>query len=196
MLKKDMKRKPIIMTEGRLRRIVAEAAMRVIRESGFDSDEDMTMYRDMYAPGTDDTVVDTDNVPYEHRCTDEPGAWGNGPFLNRRTHTFVDGYDYCGDDDYNEMVGDYNDELADELATKGGKMNYDWEHRYDDDDFRIDSPDTINGYVDYINNKRDKYENTKDYTGKRARMRWTRGDDPEDIIDYDEFNYVHDWPEF
>ena len=97
-----MKRKPIIMTEGRLRRIVAEAAMRVIRESGFDSDEDMTMYRDMYAPGTEDTVVDTDNEPYEHRYTDEPGAWGSGPFLDHRTHTFADGYDYCGDDDYNE----------------------------------------------------------------------------------------------
>lgn len=184
------------MTEGRLRRIVAEATMRVIRESGFDSDEDMTMYRDMYAPGTDDTVVDTDNVPYEHRYTDEPGAWGSGPFLNRRTHTFVDGYDYCGDDDYNDMVGEYNDELADELATKGGQMNYDWEHRYDDDDFRIDSPDTINGYVDYINDRRDKYERTKDRVGSKARMRWTRGDDPEDIIGYDEFNYSREWPEF
>lgn len=191
-----MKRKPIIMTEGRLRRIVAEAAMRVIRESGFDSDEDMTMYRDMYAPGTEDTVVDTDNVPYEHRCTDEPGAWGNGPFLNRRTHTFADGYDYCGDDFYNDMVDDYNDELADELSTKGGQMNYDWEHRYDDDDFRIDNPDTINGYVDYINDKRDEYESKKDRVGNRARRRWTRGDDPEEILDYEDFNDIYKWPEF
>ena len=189
------------MTEGRLRRIVAEATMRVIRESGFDSDEDMTMYRDMYAPGTDDTVVDTDNVPYEHRLTAEPGAWGNGPFLNRRTHTFVDGYDYCGDDDYNEMVGEYNDELADELATKGGQMNYDWEHRYDDEEgaypYTIASPEAANGRVDFINNKRKEYERAKDRVGNRSRMRWTRGDDPEDIMDLDTFNYVYkDWPEF
>lgn len=195
-----MKRKPIIMTEGRLRRIVAEATMRVIRESGFDSDEDMTMYRDMYAPGTDDTVVDTDNEPYEHRYTDEPGAWGSGPFLDHRTHTFADGYDYCGDDYYNEMVDDYNDELADELSTKGGQMNYDWEHRYDNDEdaypFPIDGPDRANDYVDYINGMRDDYESKKDRVGNKARMRWTRGDDPEDIIDYDEFNYTREWPEF
>jgi hypothetical protein len=195
-----MKRKPIIMTEGRLRRIVAEAAMRVIRESGFDSDEDMTMYRDMYAPGTEDTVIDADNEPYEHRYTDEPGAWGSGPFLDHRTHTFADGYDYCGDDGYNEMVDDYNDELADELSTKGGQMNYDWEHRYDNDEdaypFPIDSPDRADGYVDHINDLRDDYESTKDRVGNRARRRWARGDEPEDIIDYDEFNYSHRWPEF
>jgi hypothetical protein len=195
-----MKRKPIIMTEGRLRRIVAEAAMRVIRESGFDSDEDMTMYRDMYAPGTEDTVVDTDNEPYEHRYTDEPGAWGSGPFLDHRTHTFADGYDYCGDDDYNEMVDDYNDELADELSTKGGQMNYDWEHRYDDDEdaypYPIDSPDRVSSHIDFVNSRRDNYERIKDRAGNKARMRWTRGDDPEDIADYDTFNYAHDWPEF
>lgn len=185
------------MTEGRLRRIVAEAAMRVIRESGFDSDEDMTMYRDMYAPGTEDTVVDTDNVPYEHRCTDEPGAWGNGPFLNRRTHTFADGYDYCGDDDYNEMVDDYNDELADELSTKGGQMNYDWERQlYGKDYIGDDTPDAIDAHIDRINDMRDDYESTKGRIGNRARMRWTRGDDPEDIMDYDEFNYTREWPEF
>lgn len=181
------------MTEGRLRRIVAEAAMRVIRESGFDSDEDMTMYRDMYAPGTDDTVIDTDNVPYEHRYTDEPGAWGSGPFLNHRTHTFADGYDYCGDDDYNEMVDDYNDELADRLSTKGGQMNYDWEHRYDNDN---DDSAYIDSYIDYINKERDDYENTKDRIGNKSRMRWTRGDDPEKIPDYEDLDYVLKWPEF
>ena len=196
-----MKRKPIIMTERRLRRIVAEAAMRVIRESGFDSDEDMTMYRDMYAPGTEDVVFDTDNKPYWHVDTKGTGAWGNGPFLNHRTNTLADWYNHLYGDDYDdEMVDDYNDELADRLSTKGGQMNYDWEHRYDNDEdayrFPIDSPDRADGYVDYINGRRDDYEYRKDRVGNKARMRWVRGDDPEDLTDHDDFDYINRWPEF
>ena len=96
-------------------------------EKSFKSKEDMTQYRDQYAPNASDMTIDTDGDIYDTEYSDN-GLLGSGPYMDYRHHTFADGYDYCGDDDYNDYAGEYNDALYKRLATKGGQMSYDWEH--------------------------------------------------------------------
>ena len=120
------------LTESQLKQIVAESVMRILKEKklekSFKSKEDMTRYRDMYSPDSTTHIIDTDGSYYDSE-TDGGGEWGNGPFMPYRHHDFADGYDYCGDDDYNEYASDYNDRLSKRLATKGGQMSHDWDEQ-------------------------------------------------------------------
>lgn len=114
-------KKLIRLTEGELHQIVEGAVKRVLKESeGFDSKEDMKQDRDMYT-----------EPPYDWYRPDYDVD--SGPYKNYKYHYFDDDYDYCGDDDYNEKVGDYNRNLKKKLATKGGQMRNDWHNAMIDD---------------------------------------------------------------
>ena len=138
-------RKIVRLTESDLHRIVEESVNRLLKESAgkkklqnsFKSKEDMTKYRDMYQPGSTRSYVDYSGDVYDTEGFDyEDGDWGSGPYMDYSYHVFDDGYDYCGDDEYNSQVGNYNNKLSKRLATKGGQMSYDWEHRFDNDKYR------------------------------------------------------------
>lgn len=120
------------LNESQLKKLIAESVKRVLSEkkleNSFKSKEDMTRYRDMYSPYSDTHIIDTDGEYYDSE-TDGGGKWGSGPYMNYVSHDFADGYDYCGDDDYNEYASDYNDRLYKRLATKGGQMSYDWDEQ-------------------------------------------------------------------
>ena len=134
----------IRLTESVLRKIVRESVERMLKESkgkqklqnSFKSKEDMTQYRDMYAPGSETTYVDDYGSTYDDDYDYGYGDWGSGPYKCSHYHEFDDDYDYCGDDDYNAEVSRYNDALYKRLATKGGQMSYDWDdmkHEYEED---------------------------------------------------------------
>lgn len=115
-------------------RIVNESVNTIIKESkgkdklqnSFKSKEDMTALRDKYSPYSQNSIIDTDNTVYD-TDVEGGGEWGSGPYASYRNHTFADGYDYCGDDLYNDAASDYNSGLEKKLATKGGQMSDDWE---------------------------------------------------------------------
>ena len=102
------------INESQLRNIIKESIIQVLKESkptkltqSFKSKEDMTDYRDMYDPESED---------YEE----------NGPYMPYSYTVCDDGYDYCGDDIYNDMADEHNRSLKKKLATKGGQMSDDW----------------------------------------------------------------------
>lgn len=102
------------INETQLRKIIKESIVQVLKESNptkltqsFKSKEDMTDYRDMYDPKSED---------YEE----------NGPYMPYSYTVCDDGYDYCGDDIYNDMADEHNRSLKKKLATKGGQMSDDW----------------------------------------------------------------------
>jgi hypothetical protein len=114
------------------------------------SKEDMTRYRDTLYPHNWDAapgrvyVDDKGHVCYYDGDYNEPsysypnkghiqGDLTDEPFTPIEYHCFDDGYDYCGDDDYNQAMADRNYSNRHQLATKGGQMAYDWDiikHRY------------------------------------------------------------------
>lgn len=183
-----MKRQ-IRLTESDLRRIIENALLDTARgrinekkgkklQNSFKSKEDMTRYRDMYAPGDDETVIDTDNTVYDRNHA-EKGSWGSGPFKDYRHHTFADGYDYCGDDDYNEFASDYNRGMSHRLSTKGGQMSYDWETMHPDRSRQTQRE------IDALNRGLEHRQEIDDFRNGRfnqkSRNRWIRGDSDEDM---------------
>ena len=103
----------IKLTESQLHQVIKESVKKILKESNpiklqksFKSKEDMTDYRDMYSPNSENS----------------------GPFEPYSNTVCDDGYDYCGDDIGNEDKFEYNHGLSKRLATKGGQMSYDWEH--------------------------------------------------------------------
>jgi hypothetical protein len=182
-------KKTIRLTESDLRRIIENALLDTARgrinekkgkklQNSFKSKEDMTRYRDMYAPGDDETVIDTDNTVYDRNHA-EKGSWGSGPFKDYRHHTFADGYDYCGDDDYNEFASDYNRGMSHRLSTKGGQMSYDWETMHPDRSRQTQRE------IDALNRGLERRQEIDDFRNgrfnQRSRNRWLRGDNDEDM---------------
>lgn len=161
-----MKRKIIRLTESQLNRVIKESVKRVLRESkgkqklqnSFKSKEDMTQYRDIYAPGRMTTYVDYNGSPYDYDYNDGPGSWGAGPYQSPSYHMFDDGYDYCGDDEKNMEIDRYNHALYNRLATKGGQMSYDW------DDMKRQHEDEIKNQQDKLNYLKSEYDRI--YQGK------------------------------
>lgn len=140
------KANPNRLTEGRLRAMIQESVKKALNESkgkkklqnSFKSKEDMTKYRDMYEPNSNRSIYDTDGSYYDGDET-QYGELGSGPYMDYNYHDFADGYDYCGDDDYNDYAHEYNHNLKHRLATKGGQMSYDWEqmqNKFKDEDDR------------------------------------------------------------
>lgn len=137
-----MKRKNIVrLTESQFNRLIAESVKKALHEkkleNSFKSKEDMTRYRDMYSPDSTTHIIDTDGEYYDSE-TDGGGKWGNGPFMPYTHHEFADGYDYCGDDDYNDYAYNYNNRLYKRLATKGGQMSHDWEQQQRKNEIDLD----------------------------------------------------------
>ena len=126
-------KKVVRINESELRHMIMESIKRVLNESkphklqnSFKSKEDMTQIRDKYAPEKHTSIYDTDNTYYDGDVKSK-GEWGSGPYADYKETCFGDGYDYCGDDDHNDMAGEYNSALHKKLATKGGQMADDWE---------------------------------------------------------------------
>lgn len=113
----------IKLTESDLHKIVENSVKKVLREAkfpkhpqSFNSKEDMTQYRDMYAPS---------NI-YAHGSTEDEvynAPWGNGPYVpydNRAYGAAEDG------------IYDFNQGMKHKLATKGGQMSQDWDDMMSD----------------------------------------------------------------
>lgn len=165
-------KKTIRLTESDLQNIIKETLNHVLKESNnrlsksFKSKEDMTQYRDLYSPNDDE-----------------------GPYLNNRYTACDDGYDYCGDDDYNEYVNNYNRGLKHRLSTKGGQMSYDWEQEFPSDS-QLSYRDRKNQMEKDIlrKNRKDSTEwsNYDLKLGKRDMERWLDGKYNNDDL---EFNF-------
>ena len=125
----------------------------------------MTQYRDLYSPNDDE-----------------------GPYLNNRYTTCDDGYDYCGDDDYNEYVDNYNRGLKHRLSTKGGQMSYDWEQEFPSD-FQLSYRDRKNQMEKDTQINKRKLE--KEWTpnelkrGNKDMKRWINGTYDTDDLSFD-----------
>lgn len=175
------------INEGQLRRMIAESVKRVLNEkkleNSFKSKEDMTRYRDMYAPYNDTNIIDTDDSIYDTK-TDGGGEWGSGPYMNYRSNDFGSGYDYTGDERYNEYAYDYNDRLRKRLATKGGQMSYDWdkERKRDENDF-----ENAEIKMGRLAKKRDSDKNWRPgqlRTAEKLKKDWLNGDIDDDTLGY------------
>lgn len=143
-----MKKNKIRLTESVLRKIVRESVERMLKESkgkqklqnSFKSKEDMTQYRDMYAPDTITTNVDYYGRTYHNEYEHGNGDWGTGPYKNYHHHKLINGgYNCYGGDEYNAEASRYNNALDKRLATKGGQMSYDWDNmkRKHEEDIRV-----------------------------------------------------------
>ena len=179
--KKSMKEsKQIIrLTESDLHRVIEESVKQVIYES-FDSNEDMTQYRDLYKPGKRHFNVDVDGS-MSYGGLENDGELGNGPFVNQVEYDFEDGYDYSGTDMYNDEASEYNDELYNRLATKGGQMSHDWEE-VNPDYTNIDNKQK--SALDVIRRSRKFQDDKYSQVGERHRNNWVKGNyDEEDLED-------------
>lgn len=185
----------IRLTESDLHRIVKESVNRILTEANksgklknsFKSKEDMTKYRDMYSPSTHTSIYDTDNTFYDSEDSGE-GAWGSGPYMPYKETRFGDGYDYCGDDDYNDYASDYNQALRKKLTTKGGQMSDDWESQLPNKRALEHQKELANDYYAYRQKLRRDAEERRNRQGKTARRRWING---ASLSDMEELGDIH-----
>jgi hypothetical protein len=165
-------KKVVRLSESKLRNIITESIKKVLSESNgkkklensFKSKEDMTRYRDMY---TSDDAYDESNSPY----------------LAHSYRNFDNGYDYCGDDEYNDYVSDYNRNFSKRLATKGGQMSFDWEHRYDGDDMHNRLKNTAHDDLERYSDIRSIDNNKRNIKGRKLMNRWLKSGN-DDVFDY------------
>ena len=155
-------KKTVRLTENELKSIVRKIILESNKlTNSFKSKEDATEYRDMYSP-------------------DDPDK-DSGPFHPYSHTTMDDGYDYCGDDMYNDDAREANRGLSHRLSTKGGQMSYDMD--------KLNARDNMirtkhHKDAEAAHNRRTdanrKYQAWADRLGNKARRKYT---DPNTSLD-------------
>ena len=140
------------LTEGQLHRIIRNAVNEAVKGgNGFNSEEDMTEYRDQYDPWS-------------------KTAEGRGPYEPESEIEDYDGNMYC-------PYGTDNYDLKKRLATKGGQMDHDWDMANMNDYERdLDYRNKLNR--DY--NMRNSQDYTIPNTSRRAYIKGASDEDMRD----------------
>ena len=194
------------LNESQLRQMIAESVKRVLSEkkleNSFDSEEDMTMYRDMYAPENVRLWTDAEGTVHDWTSaeriahgasTDGGGKWGSGPYRPYIHHDYAEEFisKYINDDhadmyrsgrdneEENEHNAKYNDDLRKRLATKGGQMSYDWDeeqkmNQWDDNARR--------GLLNLVKQKRDQDRRDELINGRFMMNKWLNGEINDDDL--------------